>query len=375
MKKFNKIISECCGVIKSINEVLNYEFIHDSSHVIGFCDGAFFPKRKSIGYGGYIVNSSNSICLQFSFTEIELEVDGSVARAELLAIKNLMEICLVKGVKKLTIYSDCQPVVVQLSGFINDFKIKSEKNKSIMLEIKELQKGFDVLSFKWIRREVNRHADSLSRYTAITTKTYINPPKLYNKPIVFNKEIKSQLNENNVLATMTELGIVDICQKLKTPIQKEINSQSLYYSRIASDRVGSLLYSYEYNLSNKIGDITTKVPYTESITSIELDNIIFFLEKAFKNNVSNVKVITQNTRLLNFLKLKDNINKSAELVKVLKICKLAEKFTDIVITKHNMSYMTIKECNLYNTFLEHIRKKQSYNYHNKDSNIFNNYTN
>ncbi len=63
------------------------------------------------------------------------------------------------GCKELEVRGDSQLIIKQISG---EFRVKSDKLVPLFREATELRKSFEVLRFKWVRREENSYTDALS---------------------------------------------------------------------------------------------------------------------------------------------------------------------------------------------------------------------
>ena len=66
--------------------------------------------------------------------------------------------CIELNIKNIEVSMDSKLVVEQLNG---KWKVKNESLKILFDEVKELLKSFQQISFRHIKREFNKHADSL----------------------------------------------------------------------------------------------------------------------------------------------------------------------------------------------------------------------
>ncbi len=63
------------------------------------------------------------------------------------------------GCRELEVRGDSQLIIKQISG---EFRVKSDNLVPLFKEALELCKGFEELTFKWVRREENSYTDALS---------------------------------------------------------------------------------------------------------------------------------------------------------------------------------------------------------------------
>jgi len=66
--------------------------------------------------------------------------------------------CIELNIKNVEVYMDSKLVIEQLNG---NWKVKNEPLKILFDTVKELLKSFQQISFRHIKREFNKHADSL----------------------------------------------------------------------------------------------------------------------------------------------------------------------------------------------------------------------
>jgi len=66
--------------------------------------------------------------------------------------------CVQHRITRVEVFMDSKLIVEQLNG---NFKVKSESLKILFDEVKELLKSFETITFTHLRRELNKHADSL----------------------------------------------------------------------------------------------------------------------------------------------------------------------------------------------------------------------
>jgi ribonuclease HI len=86
--------------------------------------------------------------------------------------------------KKVEIKSDSQLVVNQLTG---DYKVKARRILPLFKQVLFLKTKFQDIQIKWIPRDKNREADSLTN-------------KAYNKALLENPEYLDRLNNNEKLS-------------------------------------------------------------------------------------------------------------------------------------------------------------------------------
>ena len=78
--------------------------------------------------------------------------------AEYTSLIITLEKCILLNIKNIEVFMDSKLVIEQLNG---KWKVKNESLKILFNEVKELLKSFQQFSFKHIKREFNKHADSL----------------------------------------------------------------------------------------------------------------------------------------------------------------------------------------------------------------------
>lgn len=79
--------------------------------------------------------------------------------AEWKALIEGLKLAKEQGCRELEVRGDSQLIIKQISG---EFRVKSHNLVPLFNEAVELCKSFEVLRFKWVRREENSYTDSLS---------------------------------------------------------------------------------------------------------------------------------------------------------------------------------------------------------------------
>jgi ribonuclease HI len=118
-----------------------------------FCDGASKGNPGRAG-GGAVIKSPLNVVL-FELSESFGETTNNVA--EYRALLMGLEKCKSVGIKNLEVFMDSKLIVEQMSG---RWKIKNENLIPIYTQIKEIE--FNEITFTWIPRKENIHADQLA---------------------------------------------------------------------------------------------------------------------------------------------------------------------------------------------------------------------
>lgn len=124
---------------------------------VGQFDGSAKPNPGKMKIGGHIKNLKDMGPPMYTFS-IALG-EGTNNRAEYLALIELLEIAIKKGIKRMNIYGDSNLAVMQVNG-----KWKANKDMAPLRDqALKLLKQFDHWSLSHVPRELNSEADSLTR--------------------------------------------------------------------------------------------------------------------------------------------------------------------------------------------------------------------
>jgi len=124
---------------------------------IGHFDGSSKPNPGIMKIGGNIKNLRDTNRTIYSFS-IGLDY-GTNNRAEYLALIELLEIAIKKGIKRMDIYGDSKLAVMQVNH-----KWKANKDMAPLRDqVLKLLEQFDRWSLSHVKRELNSEADLLTR--------------------------------------------------------------------------------------------------------------------------------------------------------------------------------------------------------------------
>lgn len=123
--------------------------------VIVYTDGASRGNPGLASIGVYVVDSSNSVVAEHKET---LGICTNNV-AEYTAVKRALELCQKEEVSSLTLRSDSELMVKQMTGI---YRVKSPDLKPIFLECQSLAKSFSDFCVEHVRREKNEQADRLA---------------------------------------------------------------------------------------------------------------------------------------------------------------------------------------------------------------------
>ena len=124
---------------------------------VGQFDGSAVPNPGVMKIGGHIKTLKDMKTPKWSFS-IGLG-DGTNNRAEYLALIELLEIAIKKGIKRMNIYGDSNLVVMQVNG-----KWKANKTMAPLRDKAiQLLSNFDHWSLSHVPRAMNSEADALTR--------------------------------------------------------------------------------------------------------------------------------------------------------------------------------------------------------------------
>ncbi|BDC19201.1 ribonuclease HI [Acidianus sp. HS-5] len=124
-------------------------------------DGLCEPKNPGgIATYAYVIKLDKQIIQGYGLAEKPWSKDATNNVAEYMGIYCAMTKLIQIGIKNAIFYGDSQLVIRQLSG---EYKIKSLRLKKIYDKIQENLKNFEYVEFKWVPREENTEADSLTR--------------------------------------------------------------------------------------------------------------------------------------------------------------------------------------------------------------------
>ena len=164
----------------------------------GYFDGASKGNPGPAGAGIVIANPEGRVILKYS-KELGTKTNNE---AEYLALIELLQKALELGIKELEIMGDSQLVINQVFG---DWNINMPHLYALYEQATELLEKFDKVKARWIPREKNQLADSLSN-SAIT-----KPP-----PNIFPAEKLEQITDHIFIAHGTEDYAVDVLHKACT---------------------------------------------------------------------------------------------------------------------------------------------------------------
>ena len=120
-----------------------------------FTDGGSRGNPGPSGAGGVIVDpQGNTVAEVSEFLGIQTNNYSEYQALRLTLIKAIE-----LGIVDVDVFMDSKLIVEQLEG---RWKIKNENLKVIYLQIKELLKSFEKVTFKHILRHFNTHADALA---------------------------------------------------------------------------------------------------------------------------------------------------------------------------------------------------------------------
>lgn len=120
-----------------------------------YVDAAARGNPGKSGIGAVIYDSSDKVVAKLS------EYIGHATNnvAEYTGIIYALQEALILGAKRVSIFSDSELVVKQISG---EYAVKNEDLRRLRKQIEHLRKGFKELNITFIRREKNKFADKLA---------------------------------------------------------------------------------------------------------------------------------------------------------------------------------------------------------------------
>ena len=131
-------------------------------HILQF-DGSITRNPDGEMYGGYVIyTEDDETSLASDSVVIEPSPQGARSNniAEYGAMVAGLERAVEMGVKKLTVIGDSEIVIRQMNG---NYRCKSKWLKYYRKKAIKLQKNFDKVAYKHVRRKHNKRADKLSR--------------------------------------------------------------------------------------------------------------------------------------------------------------------------------------------------------------------
>jgi ribonuclease HI len=164
----------------------------------GYFDGASKGNPGPAGAGIVIVNPEGRVILEYS-KELGIRTNNE---AEYLALIELLQKALELGIRELEIMGDSQLVINQVFG---NWNINMPHLYTLYNQATELLEKFDRVKARWIPREKNRLADSLSN------KAITKPPSN-----TFPTEKLEQITDHIFIAHGTEDYAVDILHRACT---------------------------------------------------------------------------------------------------------------------------------------------------------------
>ncbi|MEX2540020.1 MAG: ribonuclease HI family protein [Actinomycetota bacterium] len=128
-----------------------------------YVDGASFGNPGPSGIG-FVLTQGDKIVAEGS----EDIGWGTNNQAEYRALLAGLREAIERGFDSLLVRGDSQLLVRQVTG---EYKVKDRKLKSLMIEIQELIRRFERVSFEHVRRELNERADELAKAGAESAKS------------------------------------------------------------------------------------------------------------------------------------------------------------------------------------------------------------
>jgi ribonuclease HI len=119
-----------------------------------YTDGGSRGNPGPSAAGGVILSPTGSILVEISEYLDICTNNYAEYSALLITLKKAIEI----HIKNVAVFMDSKLIVEQMNG---NFKIKSPTLKTIYQEIKTILPNFEKITFNFIPREFNAHADSL----------------------------------------------------------------------------------------------------------------------------------------------------------------------------------------------------------------------
>jgi ribonuclease HI len=119
-----------------------------------YTDGGSRGNPGPSGAGGVIIDSNGEIISESS----EYLGHQTNNYAEYMGLLLTLKRAKLLGIKKISVFMDSKLIVEQMNG---NYKVKNEALKVIHLEIVELLKSFEKVTFTHVYREHNKHADRL----------------------------------------------------------------------------------------------------------------------------------------------------------------------------------------------------------------------
>lgn len=123
--------------------------------VVIHTDGASRGNPGPAALGLVVLGPDNQAIFEFA----EPLGDQTNNFAEYTAVIRALELAAKGGAERVTIKSDSELLVRQLSGV---YKVKSPVIKPLFFRCRELSEGFQNVSFEHVRREYNKEADALA---------------------------------------------------------------------------------------------------------------------------------------------------------------------------------------------------------------------
>lgn len=120
-----------------------------------YVDAASRGNPGKAGIGAVIYDSSDKVVTKLS------EYIGHATNnvAEYTGVIYALQEALILGAKRVSIFSDSELVVKQISG---EYAVKNEDLRRLRKQVEHLRKGFKELNITFIRREKNKLADKLA---------------------------------------------------------------------------------------------------------------------------------------------------------------------------------------------------------------------
>ncbi|NPA32719.1 MAG: ribonuclease HI family protein [Aquificae bacterium] len=119
---------------------------------LGFFDGTSLGGEGAIGV--VLISPNKTLTLS------ERVGRATSNEAEYKALIRLLEEAKREGLRKLKVKGDSELVIKQVRG---EYKVREERLRKLYERVKELESGFDEVSYEWVPRSENKEADKLSR--------------------------------------------------------------------------------------------------------------------------------------------------------------------------------------------------------------------
>lgn len=131
------------------------------TEIKAFFDGLCEPNPGGIATWGIVIYKNNDIIHQDCGIAVKPYTPQSTNNvAEYTALINAIQYCLNKGLLTITVYGDSQLAIRQITG---EYRVNSPNIIPLYERVMKLSKNFNNISFTWVRRELNKEADAMSK--------------------------------------------------------------------------------------------------------------------------------------------------------------------------------------------------------------------